>query len=199
MQGITDLGPLRSFIEVVRQGGFTHASKVLGITQATVSKHVALLENKLGFRLLIRYPRKVILTDSGNVVYSRGIQLLSLNDDLILELNELADVKTEKPNIDIAAQGCFQHKIQIDTSNDINADVIHKLMPLFLKQSTAALQAPIPTKAKAKQPTYDAVSVELPFGEQVVTLNWPASDPDGCARCVRKLLQYQKRCHLARC
>lgn len=180
--------PLRSFIEVVRQGGFTQASKVLGIGQPTVSKHVALLENKLGFTLLDRYPRKVILTDSGNVLYCRGIQLLALNDELNLALNELADVKAKKLNISDAAQGCFQHTIKMVGSHDINANVIREWMPLFREQPASALPASLPTRATAKHTTCHAVSIELIFGEHIMILKWPASDPEGCARFIRTLL-----------
>jgi len=33
------------------------------------------------------------------------------------------------------------------------------------------------------------VIIELPLGAQSVTVKWPASDPEGCARFVRGLAQ----------
>ncbi|EGH71503.1 LysR family transcriptional regulator [Pseudomonas syringae] len=45
---------LHSFVEVVHQGGFTEAAKVLNLSQSTVSKHVALLEQNLGDKVLQR-------------------------------------------------------------------------------------------------------------------------------------------------
>lgn len=31
------------------------------------------------------------------------------------------------------------------------------------------------------------VSIEVPFGPQKLTVKWPSSDPDGCARFIREL------------
>ena len=53
------------------------------------------------------------------------------------------------------------------------------------ERPAAALPAFVALKATADV----AVTIELPFGEQVMTLKWPASDPEGCARSVRELLQ----------
>ena len=32
-----------------------------------------------------------------------------------------------------------------------------------------------------------SVSIEIPFGQQTLTVKWPSSDPNGCARFVREL------------
>ncbi|WP_228393890.1 hypothetical protein, partial [Pseudomonas helleri] len=34
-----------------------------------------------------------------------------------------------------------------------------------------------------------SVSIEVPFGQQKLTLKWPSSDPDGCARFIREVAQ----------
>jgi hypothetical protein len=42
--------------------------------------------------------------------------------------------------------------------------------------------------APATQPEQPiAVSIEVPFGQKKLTIKWPSSDPDGCARFVREL------------
>jgi hypothetical protein len=43
-----DFQTLRTFVEVVRQGGFSQAAKVVFTTQSTVSKAVKQLETELG-------------------------------------------------------------------------------------------------------------------------------------------------------
>lgn len=53
-----ELRTLRVFVEVVRQGGFTEAAKVVFATQATVSKAVKQLEEELGLRLIDRIGHK---------------------------------------------------------------------------------------------------------------------------------------------
>ncbi len=34
-----------------------------------------------------------------------------------------------------------------------------------------------------------SISIEVPFGPQKLTVKWPSSDPDGCARFIRELAQ----------
>ena len=48
------LRTLRAFVEVVRQGGFSQAAKVVFATQSTVSKAVRQLEDEIGVPLLDR-------------------------------------------------------------------------------------------------------------------------------------------------
>ena len=31
------------------------------------------------------------------------------------------------------------------------------------------------------------VSIEIPFGQQKLTVHWPSSNPEGCARFIREL------------
>jgi DNA-binding transcriptional LysR family regulator len=71
-----DLRALRYFIEVVRQNGFTRAAETLHVTQPTISKMVKALEDEFGGRLLLREGRGVQLTDAGQVVYDRGLEIL---------------------------------------------------------------------------------------------------------------------------
>ncbi len=71
-----DLRALRYFIEVVRQNGFTRAAETLHVTQPTISKMVKALEDEFGGRLLLREGRGVQLTDAGQVVYDRGLDIL---------------------------------------------------------------------------------------------------------------------------
>lgn len=62
------LRDLRSFVAVVEEGTFTDAAIALGSTQATVSRHVAALEQALGARLLLRGARVARLTVTGRSV-----------------------------------------------------------------------------------------------------------------------------------
>lgn len=80
---------LRSFVEVVRQGGFTLAAQVLHISQSAVSKQVAQLEENLGVKLLQRHGSQLLLTAEGRVVLQRAEQMLRLRSDLLSELDDL--------------------------------------------------------------------------------------------------------------
>jgi len=84
-----ELRTLRAFVEVVRQGGFSEAAKVVFTTQSAVSKAVRQLEDELGLPLLNRIGHRTTLTDAGEVVYRRAIGILAGRDDLLAELAEL--------------------------------------------------------------------------------------------------------------
>ncbi|MCK1441496.1 LysR family transcriptional regulator [Bradyrhizobium sp. 48] len=85
--------PLRAFVEVVRQGGFSQAAKTVFATQSTVSKAVKQLEDEIGVPLLDRIGHRSVLTAAGEVVYRRGVKLLADRDDLLAELDEIRGLK----------------------------------------------------------------------------------------------------------
>ena len=87
-------------------------------------------------------------------------------------------------------QECLQPGATVSSvaiSHGINANVIRKWLPLYRNQLSTALPAFVPVRATPKRPTEASVIIELPLGEQSITVKWPASDPEGCARFVRGL------------
>ncbi|MDC7789235.1 LysR family transcriptional regulator [Rhodoplanes sp. TEM] len=84
---------LRAFVEVVRQGGFSPAAKVVFATQSTVSKAVRQLEQEIGLPLLDRLGHRVAPTAAGEIVYRRAVRLLAERDDLGAELAELRGLR----------------------------------------------------------------------------------------------------------
>jgi len=58
-------------VRVVETGSFSKASGDLGITQPTATKHVAVLEQRLGARLLHRSTRGVTATEVGALYYDK--------------------------------------------------------------------------------------------------------------------------------
>ncbi len=84
-----DIKTLRYFVEVVRQQSFTRAAQNLYVTQPTISKMLRNLEEELACTLLIRDGRKLLLTDTGRVVYERGIAILAEFRQLEAELSDI--------------------------------------------------------------------------------------------------------------
>ena len=60
-----DMKELEAFVSVVDQGSFSRAAKSLYLTQPTVSTHVAVLERKLGIKLLVDCRVDERLSDTG--------------------------------------------------------------------------------------------------------------------------------------
>jgi DNA-binding transcriptional LysR family regulator len=56
---------METFVRVARSGSFTVAANQLGLSRALVSRHVGMLEDRLGVRLLHRTTRSLNLTDEG--------------------------------------------------------------------------------------------------------------------------------------
>jgi len=61
------LNAVRAFVQVARDNSVTRASKTLGITQSSVSRHIAVLEDYFGEKLLERRGRQSQLTDFGRL------------------------------------------------------------------------------------------------------------------------------------
>lgn len=85
--------PLRAFVEVVRQGGFSQAAKTVFATQSTISKAVKQLEDEVGVPLLDRIGHRSVMTPAGEAVYRRAVKLLADRDDLLAELDEIRGLK----------------------------------------------------------------------------------------------------------
>lgn len=76
-----DLKRMVVFSHVVQSGSFTGAAKRLGIAKSAVSKHVSLLEQNIGARLLNRSTRKLSLTDIGESYFQNCVRLMEVMDD----------------------------------------------------------------------------------------------------------------------
>jgi len=70
------LTSMQAFVTVVDSGGFTAAAERLPISRAGVSKHISMLETRLGGRLLNRTTRQISLTEAGQAYYDRCVQIL---------------------------------------------------------------------------------------------------------------------------
>lgn len=100
-----NLRMLRTFVEVVRQGGFSSAAQVVCLTQSTVSKAVKTLEDELGLPLLNRLGPRSELTAAGEIVYRRALVLLAEQQDLLAELDELRGLERGRLRIGLPPVG----------------------------------------------------------------------------------------------
>jgi len=89
-----ELRHLECLVEVVRQGGFSAAARVLGTTQPTVSKALSQLEHECGARLLDRLGDGVRVTDAGETVLRRATAMLAERDHLRGELAALKGLES---------------------------------------------------------------------------------------------------------
>ncbi len=100
-----DLRELKVFVEVVKQGGFSAATKVLFASQSTVSKAIKQLEDEIGVQLFDRVGRKVKLTIAGDLVYRHALAMLSERENLQNDLADLHGLKRGRIRLGLSRLG----------------------------------------------------------------------------------------------
>ncbi len=88
-----ELRQLRYFVEVVRTGSFSLASKSLFITQSTISQQIRKLEEELGVELLTRDTRHVSLSDFGEQFFPCAVQVLEGARSGVERIRDVRDLK----------------------------------------------------------------------------------------------------------
>jgi DNA-binding transcriptional LysR family regulator len=82
---------MRSFVDVVREGGYSAAARATGRSKAILSKDVRELEDFLGVRLLTRTTRSVAVTEVGQTYFEEALDLLAGIDGLQERMREQGD------------------------------------------------------------------------------------------------------------
>ena len=75
-----ELRVLNYFLAVAREENFTKAANMLHVTQQTLSRQIADLEQELGVKLFVRSNHNIVLTEDGMILKRRAQEILSLAD-----------------------------------------------------------------------------------------------------------------------
>lgn len=114
------LDDLNLFCAVVRRQGFAAAALELGVSNALVSKRIAILEATLQVRLLHRTTRRVSLTEHGSVVHQWAQRILE-------DVNQLEEA--------VSAKGGAPHGVlRLCTSSGFGRNWIAPAMSLLARQ-----------------------------------------------------------------
>jgi DNA-binding transcriptional LysR family regulator len=115
-----NLNDLLYFVTVAREGSFTRAAALLGVTQSALSQAISGLEGRLQIRLLTRTTRSVSPTAAGE----RLLQAIGHRfDEIDAELEELTDMR-DKPAGTVRIT-CGDHVLR--------TTLLPKLTPLLLE------------------------------------------------------------------
>lgn len=87
-----ELRVLRYFLTVAKEQSFTKAAEQLHITQPTLSRQLAALEEELGTDLFNRSGRSITLTDEGILLKRRALELIDLEEKIVDEIKGTEEV-----------------------------------------------------------------------------------------------------------
>ena len=90
---------LRYFLAVVREESITRAADFLHITQPTLSRQIAQMEEEMGVKLFERGTRKIVLTNEGLLLRRRAEEILELVDKTEKELAEQDELVEGKVSV----------------------------------------------------------------------------------------------------
>lgn len=85
---LMEIDQLRQFLKVAELGNFTRAAEQIGMSQSALSRSIARLESELGQPILERQTRNVVLTDAGQLLLARARQIVTLADDMMVEITD---------------------------------------------------------------------------------------------------------------
>jgi DNA-binding transcriptional LysR family regulator len=85
-----DIRQLKAFLAIAEAKTFTAGARLVNVTQAAISMQIRQLEDEVGLQLFTRTPRRVILTEAGEMLLERARRILREHDAAVAEIAELA-------------------------------------------------------------------------------------------------------------
>lgn len=85
-----EIRQLKAFLAIAEAKTFTAGARLVNVTQAAISMQIRQLEDEVGLQLFTRTPRRVILTEAGEMLMERARRILREHDAAVAEIAELA-------------------------------------------------------------------------------------------------------------
>jgi DNA-binding transcriptional LysR family regulator len=115
---VDSLFGMQLFVRVVQAGSFSAAGRQVGLSPASVFRHINALEDSLGVKLLNRTSRRLSLTEAGGLYCSRLEHILS----------EIQDVNSEVSQLELAPRGTLRVHARVS----IGSLHLAPILPAFL-------------------------------------------------------------------
>ena len=152
---------------VAREGSLAGASVELRLAQSTVSKQIHLLEDMLGHKLFSKSGRRLVLTESGRIVYRYADEIFSIGREMLDTLRGRPIGRPLRLTVGIA-------------------DVVPKL--ITERVLSAVLNLPEPVRIVCKEGKSDRLLADLALHELDVILTDAPASPGVKVRAFNHLL-----------
>lgn len=96
---------LRYFLTVIDRGSYTRAARELGVSQSTLSEHIASLEVQLGRALLTRGLRGVSVTEAGRTLYRHAQIIVRQVEQAEQDITLVSNVVSGHVSLGLATYG----------------------------------------------------------------------------------------------
>jgi DNA-binding transcriptional LysR family regulator len=196
-----DLNDLRYFALIVEHGGFSAAERATQLTKSKLSRRVALLEERLGVRLLQRSTRRLSLTEAGRAFHEHCAAMLVEAEAAQQAVEQLRSAPSGTVRLTcpvpiaqfyvarIVAAFMREHpKVRVEIeSTDRNVNLIEERIDVALRVRTSGLEDPgLVTRRIASgrmvlvaSPAYLKGRVPVVEPAQVATLDTVGGQRDG--------------------
>ncbi len=129
---------LKYFLTVAREENMTKAAELLYITQPTLSRQIAELEEEIGTPLFVRSNRNVTLTDAGMLFRRRVEELIALEDKIKEEFG--GEQKQLTGTVSIGMAEAFSANIVADAISDFRVKYPAVKFELFTAMADIVLE-----------------------------------------------------------
>lgn len=172
-----EIRQLRAFVAIAETETFTAGAKRIHVTQAAISMQIRQLELEVGAQLFTRTPRRVILTEAGEVLLERARRILREHDAARAEIAELVGAERGRlrigsassnfttqalPNILQKLKAKFSNA-EISVVSATSEAMVEKIMNGDLDMAFVSLPVESPN-----------ISTELLFSDEIVAVAHPS-------------------------
>ena len=123
------LAAMETFVCVVESGSFSAAARLLNVGQPAVSKTIALLEERLSVRLLLRSTRGLMPTEAGQAFYGRAKRAIEEAEEAEIAARGAATNLTGRLRVCAAVTFARLHIVPaigrfLEAHPDLNVDMV---------------------------------------------------------------------------
>ncbi|MCM2279000.1 MAG: LysR family transcriptional regulator [Oligoflexia bacterium] len=118
---MSDINQIEVFAAVVKAGSFTKAARQLKLPKSSVSRKVALLEDRLGVALIRRTTRKLHLTDVGSKYFQTCTRILA----------ELAEAEANAKSTQESPTGLLRITAPVELGSALLEEVLQRYLKAY--------------------------------------------------------------------